>query len=210
MKRTGFDTMSPWYYPFYISIHPKDGFQELRANKKSSVSVTVVIVLLWLFSEVFYRSATSYDMNNFLQNQLSIFRTAMVTVLMYVIVCVSNWCFCTLMEGKGRMIDICTVAAYALLPYTILRILTTVFSWVLAGDEQIFLTYTMSVVTIWCLIIAFIGLAEIHEYTYSKTFWSVILTIVGLIIILFIVLMLLTLFQQVYMFMRTVIMELIY
>ena len=210
MRRTGFDTMKPWRYPFYIMIHPKDGFQELRANKKTSIPVVVAIVLAWLFVEVFYRSATAYDMNTFLESEMSLFRTALITVLMYVIVCVSNWCFCTLMEGKGRMVDICTVAAYALLPYVIIRLLTTMGSWFFAGDEQIFLNYIVTVITVWSLIIAFIGLAEIHEYTYSKTFLSVILTIIGLIIILFILLMLLTLFQQVYVFIRTVIMELMY
>lgn len=210
MKRTGFDTMSPWLYPFYIMLHPKDGFQELRANKKTSASVVTVIVLAWLLGEVFYRSATAYDMNMFEEHQQNLFRTAMTTVMMFAIVCVSNWCFCTLMDGKGRMLDICTVAAYALAPYVIVRFITTICSWFMAGDEQMFLTYAVTVITVWCFIIAFIGLSEIHEYTYSKTVLSVILTIVGLIIILFIMLMLLTLFQQVFVFIRTIIMEAMY
>ena len=210
MKRTGFDTMSPWKYPFYIMLHPKDGFQELRANKKISSSVIAVIVLAWLLVEVFFRYATAYDMNAFGEQQQSLFRTALITVMMFAIVCVSNWCFCTLMDGKGRMIDICTVAAYALAPYVIVRFITTVCSWFMAGDEQIFLTYSVTVIMVWSFIIAFIGLSEIHEYTYSKTFLSVILTIVGLIIILFIMLMLLTLFQQVFVFIKSIIMEAMY
>lgn len=210
MKRTGFETMSPFRYPLYISIHPRDGFLEMKANHKESPLAAGIIVVLWLLAEIFYRSFTAFDMNLFRAEETSLMRTAVITVIMYLMVCVSNWCFCTLLDGKGKLKEICVVAAYALLPYVIMRFITTVCSWVLAGDERIFLTYSMGVIMVWCGIIAFIGLAEIHEYTFAKTFLSVFLTIVGLVIMLFIILMVLTLFQQLYFFLMTVIMELRY
>ena len=210
MKRTGFDTMSPYLYPFYICKHPKDGFLELRANKKGSATVVLVTVLLWLFVELFYRAATGYDMNQFEAADTSLLRTAVTTVLMFVMVCVSNWCICTLMEGKGRMIDICVVAANALVPYIIVRFITTILRWVFAGDEQVFLTYAVTVSQIWGALIAFCGLQEMHEYSFVKTIYSIILTIVALIIMFFIVLMVLILFEQLYFFVVTVIFELRY
>ena len=210
MKRTGFDTMSPYLYPFYICRHPRDGFLELRANKKGSSTVVFITVALWLFVELFYRVATSFDMNQFNAADASLLRTAVVTVIMFVMVCLSNWCICTLMEGKGKLIDICVVAANALVPYIIVRFLTTILSWVLAGDEQIFLTYAITVSQIWGAIIAFGGLQEMHEYTFAKTILSVVLTIAALIIMFFIALMLLILFQQLYFFVVTVMYELRY
>ena len=210
MKRTGFDTMSPFAYPFYICKHPKDGFLELRANKKGSASVVAITVLLWLFVELFYRAATGYDMNAFETADTSLLRTAVVTVVMFVMVCLSNWCICTLMEGKGKLKDICVVGANALVPYIIVRLLTTVLSWVLAGDEQVFLTYAVVVSEIWGAIIAFCGLQEIHEYSFVKTIYAILLTIVCLIIMFFITLMLLILFEQVYYFVVTVVFELRY
>jgi len=210
MKRTGFDTMSPYAYPFYICRHPMDGFLELRANKKGSTTVVLITTVLWLFVELFYRAATGYDMNQFEAADTSLLRTAIVTILMFVMVCLSNWCICTLMEGKGKLKDICVVAANALVPYIIVRFLTTVLSWVLAGDEQVFLTYAVTVSQIWGAMIAFCGLQEMHEYTFAKTIWSIILTIVCLIIMFFIVLMLLILFEQLYYFVVTVMFELRY
>ncbi len=210
MKRTGFDTMSPYAYPFYICKHPRDGFLELRANKKGSTVVVLITVILWLFVELFYRVATDYDMNQFKAADTSLLRTAMVTVLMFVMVCLSNWCMCTLMEGKGKLKDICVVAANALVPYIIVRFITTLLSLVLAGDEQVFLTYAVTVSQIWGAIIAFSGLQEMHEYSFAKTIYAIALTIVCLIIMFFIVLMLLILFEQLYYFVVTVIFELRY
>ena len=136
-KRTGFDTMSPYLYPFYICRHPRDGFLELKANKKGSPTVVLITVALWLFVELFYRVATGFDMNGFSAEETSLLRTGVVTVAMFVMVCLSNWCICTLMEGKGKLMDICVVGANALVPYIFVRFLTTMLSWVFAGDEQV-------------------------------------------------------------------------
>ena len=209
-KRTGFDTMSPYLYPFYIMKHPRDGFLELKANKKSSPVVVLVTVALWLFVELFYRAATGYDMNEFELAETSMLRTAIVTVVMFVMVCASNWMICTLMEGKGTLLDIGVVAANALLPYIIVRFITTMLSWFFAGDEQVFLTYAVVVSEIWGAIIAFSGLQEVHEYSFAKTIYSIILTVVCLIIMFFIALMLLILFEQLYYFVVTVMFELRY
>lgn len=210
MKRTGFDTMSPYLYPFYICRHPKDGFLELKANKKGSTSVVLITVTLWLFVELFYRIATDFDINNFKVADTSLLRTAVTTVVMFLMVCLSNWCICTLMEGKGKLKDICVVAANALVPYIIARFLTTMLSWVLAGDEAVFLTYAVTISQIWGALIAFSGLQEIHEYSFLKTITAIFLTIVCLIIMFFLVLMLLILFEQLYFFVTTLIFEIRY
>ena len=209
-KRTGFDTMSPYLYPFYICLHPRDGFLELKANKKGSPLVVTIIVALWLFVELFYRSATGFDMNSFAAADTSLLRTAVITVMIFFMVCISNWCFCTLLDGKGRLVDICVVAANALVPYIIVRFVTTCGSWILAGDEQVFLTYAVVVSEIWAFFIAFSGLEEIHEYSFTKTILAICLTVVGLIIILFIALMLLILFQQLYFFLVSLYYEINY
>lgn len=207
MKRTGFDTMSPYAYPFYICMHPRDGFLELKANKKGSLAVTTIIVALWLFVEVFRRTATGYDMNNYTAEDSSLFRTSIITIMIYFMVCLSNWCFCTLLDGKGRLRDICVVAAYSLVPYIIVRFITVPLSWVLTGNESVFLNYAVIIAEVWCAAIAFSGLEEIHEYSIPKTVLAVFLTFVGLVIILFVALMLLMLFQQVYFFIVTIIFE---
>lgn len=209
-KRTGFDTMSPFLYPFYICRHPRDGFLELKANKKGSTLVVFITVALWLFVELFHRAATGFDMNAFKAEDTSLLRTAVVTIIMFAMVCLSNWCICTLMEGKGKLKDICVVAANALVPYIIVRFITVLLSWILAGEEQVFLTYAVVVSEIWGAMIAFSGLQEIHEYSFLKTIFSIVLTIVCLIIMFFIALMLLMLFQQLYFFLVTVVFEIRY
>ena len=191
-------------------MHPRDGFLELKANKKGSSLVVTITIALWLLVEMFNRTCTGYDMNTFSAEDTSLLRTSVINVMIFFMVAISNWCFCTLLDGKGKLKDICVVCANALVPYIIVRFITVCGSWVLAGDEQVFLSYAVIVSEIWGIFIAYSGLQEIHEYSFAKTFLAIFLTIVGLIIILFLALMLLMLFQQVYFFVASLYFELSY
>ena len=88
--------------------------------------------------------------------------------------------------------------------WCIARFGTTLLSLVLAGDEKVFLNYFVIITEVWGAIIAFCGLEEMHEYSVPKTVLAIFLTAVGLTIMLFIALMLLSLFQQLYFFIVTV------
>lgn len=211
MKRTGFGEMSPYRYPFYTILHPKDGFQEMKYNKKGTVSVTACIVLAWLLVEMFYRKYTDFDMNPFDQESLSLLRVSVITIVMYAMVCLANWCFCTLLDGKGKMQEICAVAAYSLVPYIIVRFIMVLMSSVLAGSsEVIILTYAVTLSQIWGAIMALVGLQVIHEYSFKKTLLSVVLTVLGLLIMLFLCVLFLVLLQQLYNFVVTIAFELMY
>ncbi|MBO5197503.1 MAG: YIP1 family protein [Lachnospiraceae bacterium] len=210
MKRSGFQEMSPYRYPFYTILHPRDGFQEMKFNKKGSMTVMLMILAAWLFVELFYRSAMAFDMNPFIYQDVSLLRVAVITIIMYVMVCLSNWCFCTLLDGKGKLKDICIVASYSLLPYIIVRFVTVLLSVVMTGEEQMILDYLVILSQVWCFAMAYTGLQEIHEYSFKKTLMSIVLTLVGVVIMFFISILLIMLLQQLYNFIVTVTFELRY
>ena len=88
-------------------MHPRDGFLELKANKKGSSLVVTITIALWLLVEMFNRTCTGYDMNTFSAEDTSLLRTSVITVMIFFMVAISNWCFCTLLDGKGKLKDIC-------------------------------------------------------------------------------------------------------
>lgn len=210
MKRAGFEKMSPYRYPFYIMFHPKDGFFEMKTNKKESAVGAFVIIMMWLLVELLYRTMTGFDLNPYVGEKVSLLRVSVITIMVFVMVCVSNWCFCTLLDGKGKLKNICIVGAYSLLPYIIVRFLTILLSQIMTQGEQIFLDYSVILAEVWCFCLAFCGLQEIQEYSFKKTLLSIGLTLVGVIIMLFVVLLVVMLFQQVYYFAATIIFELKY
>jgi hypothetical protein len=58
----------------------------------------------------------------------------------------------------------------------------------LTYEEGSIYTVMLSVSVIWCVLLVFVGLMEIHDYTPGKTFIFIIVTIVGACVILFLML----------------------
>ena len=210
MKRSGFRTMSPYAYPFYIMTHPKDGFQEMKMNKKSSVLVTVLIICVYILVEMLYRRFVDFDLNSYDVKELSFIRLVIIMAATFFIVTGANWCFCTLLDGKGKFKDICYVAACAILPMLLMNVLVIILSHFVTAEESVIITYPSIVIKAWALVIFFTGLAEIHDYSFKKTFLSLILTVVGILIILFLALLLIMLFQQLYQFVQLILFDLRY
>ena len=130
------------------------------------------------------------------------------TIVLFFVVAIANWCFCTLLDGKGTFKDICTVFAYALIPYIIMTFAVTLFTSFLSLEEGAFLEYALTISLLWSLLVAFAGLQSVHEYSAKKVVGSIILTLLGVLIILFIAFLFIMLIQQLLIFLNTVWIEL--
>lgn len=210
MKRSGFQTMSPYAYPFYIMLHPKDGFQEMKMNKKGSIPVTVLIVCAYIIVEMLYRKFVDYDLNTYDRDEISIVRLIFIMAATFFIVTAANWCFCTLLDGKGKFRDICYVAACAILPMLFMNVIGMIGSQFLSVNERLILEYPAIVAKAWSLLLFYTGLSELHDYSGKKTLLSLVLTVIGILIILFLGLLLISLFQQLYEFVTVVMFDLLY
>lgn len=210
MKHDGFAQMSSISYLFYTIFHPTEGFQELKYNKKGSRLIVFLILVLYTLTELLTRVLTDFDLNSYTEADESLFRVASVSCLTFVIAIVANWCFCTLLDGKGRMFDIAVVGTYSLLPYIFTRLVLIVLSYVTTNSIETFLNYAIVIAILWSFIMIFAGLQVIHEYSVGMTILSLILTVVGIVIIMFIGLLAVQLYQQIFTFISTIVMELRY
>ena len=71
---------------------------------------------------------------------------------------------------------------------------------VIGEDELVFYDFANAVILIWVFILLFVGLMITHDYSLSKAVLSVILILVGICLILFIMLLLIHIIQEVYLF----------
>ena len=195
-KRSGFVEMSPWLYPVYIWFHPHDGFQELKFNKKGSLGIALLAIFAWVVVELFFRSYTDFDFNRFGESDLSLFNVLVMTAFTFGLGVVSNWCFCTLLDGKGRVKDIIIAGAYGIMPYVIARFIYSLLSHVVATEAASMLNYALVLCMIWSFCIIFKGLMEMHEYTFKRTILSVVLTVLGGLIFFFVLTLFATILEQ--------------
>ena len=114
------------------------------------------------------------------------------------------------MEGKGRLPEIWVCAAYALLPYIICGYIRLILSYVMVYDEAVFLSYLTMIAALWSFLLFLLGLSVLHDYGLSKTIASFMLTVFGVLIVVFFLILISGLIVQIYSFFMTIYSEIRY
>ena len=175
-------------YSLHVITHPFDGFWDLIHENRGTIAAANTFLFLFLLTRVLKLMLTSFQFISAPIQHLNIFEEAGSLLLPFLILCLANWAMTTLFDGKGRFKDIYMAMCYALVPYTLLQLPMTIISNGLTFDEGSFYSVIMSVAVIWCVFLVFVGLMEVHDYGPGKTFIFLIVTVVGALIIIFLVL----------------------
>lgn len=195
-------------YGFYIITHPFDGFWCLRREGKGSVPAALTIVALTILTLTIEKQNTGFLYNPNRLSELNVMVDVITVILLYVLWCVANWCTTSLMEGKGRMQDIFSAVGYSLLPVVLIRLPLVVFSHMITADEGAFYYIFGVIAYLWAGFLIFTGTMTIHQYSVGKTVFTVIITIAGMGILMFIGLLFFNVIQQIITFVSVVYKEL--
>ncbi|GFI22388.1 hypothetical protein IMSAGC011_01163 [Lachnospiraceae bacterium] len=199
-----------WKYAIYTVSHPMDGYYEIRHRECGSVPVAIVLVILFAFSFSINRISASFIVNDINPLAVNALTEMIAVLLMYLLFCVGNWSITCLMEGEGRLKDIAIAAGYAMIPMIVCFNIGTLFSQYVTLDEGGFYYMIMAFGVAYSVIMALMGIMQVHNYTLGKTLVTIFLTFVAMLIIIFVVLLFVDLLTQVYSFFYSIYQELIF
>lgn len=194
--------------PLFTAIHPLDGFESLKRKNGWSIPLALGILAALFLSLSASWFWTGFSFN---QNRPSDFNALITFLQAFGVICVwvvSNWAVCTLMEGKGRLIDIFGVSVYALIPFLVSILVGMALSNILTVQEAAFLTFVKQAGILWTAVLIIAGLGRIHEYSLKKTIFSIFLTIIGIAVIVFLLILFFGLMRQLYSFVQSIYSEL--
>ncbi len=202
--------MSKLKHCFYTLLHPFDGFDAIKWEKKGSVPIALVAYLLYYISEIYKYQGTGFIFNTNNPDTLNIFLIAVSSFIPFLVFAVANWSVCTLFDGEGKFSEIIIAVGYALIPMTLISFFTTFVSNFVLSNEQAFVSMVSTIGLIWSLAIGLVGLTTVHQYSFKQTFLAVLASLLGVFIIMFIVVLMSTLFNQVYSFLASLYTEIIF
>ena len=93
---------------------------------------------------------------------------------------------------------------YSLLPYIFSLMIYVLLSNVMTLDEASLLEAIKIIGTVWTGILIFVGFMTIHEFSFKKTVLSVVMTVLGIAVIIFLAVLFVGLLQQVISFFKSV------
>lgn len=199
-----------WNFMFYTMTHPADGFYEIRHRDRGSVPLAVAMVILFSACYSMNRMLASFVVNDVEPRTVDSLKELTAVLLLYLLFCVGNWSITCLMEGEGRLKDIAIAVGYALVPMIVTLVPATIISQGIADNEEAFYTMLVVVGIAYSVIIALIGIMQVHNYTLGKTLIVLFLTFIAMFIIIFVCLLLTDLINQIYNFFYSLYTEIIF
>jgi len=195
-------------FPFYILTHPFKGYEDFKFEKKGQMYVSVIYLVLMVLSAVLTATARGFLVRDPWDETFNLGRTALLIIAPIILFTVGNWSITTLFDGKGKLKEIFMVLMYGLIPYIWLSIPATLLSNFLVNDEVALYYSLLTVGTVLAAYMVFMGLLVTHEFGLLKTILTLLATLVAIAVIIFIGVLILTIFQQLYVFLKAIYEEL--
>jgi len=185
-------------FVFHTIFHPADGFWDMKREKRGYMPVCLVLHFLFFVSSVIKEYAVGFMFDTSLGSKTSIgliFAVSLAPVLFFA---VANLSITTFLEGEGTFKDIYMMVCYCLTPVIVVSVVTTILTNVLSLDEQTYITLINFLGYFWTGIMLFVGIMQVHNYSMSRTFASVILSIIAMAIMAFVLLLVLDMISQIF------------
>ena len=141
---------------------------------------------------------------------MTFFGAVMAVGVPFALWVVANWCLTTLFEGEGSLKDIFITTSYSLLPLVLVIVPTTIASNFVLMEEANLLNVIVVLGFVWAGFLIFFGSMVTHDYTMGKNLIMTLSTILGMLIIMFIVLLFSTLLGKLVSFVTNIVTELQY
>ena len=199
-----------WKYLLYTMNHPMDGYYWIRHRSYGSVPLAILMVIGFSLCFSLNRIGANFIVNDVEPALVDSLEELSGVLLLYGLMCVSNWSVTCLMEGEGRMRDIAIAIGYAFLPLIPAFLIATGMSHFIVEEEAAFYTLVIGLGIAYAVILMLIGIMQVHNYTLGKTLLTLLLTFLAALIIVFLLLLLSNLLGMVYNFFHSIYTELIF
>jgi hypothetical protein len=176
-------------YSLYVVTHPFDGFWDLTHENRGSIAAANIIILLALLTSIFKLQFTSFLFIKVIWEYVNIIELILGFLAPILVGCLANWGLTTLFDGKGNMKHIYMGIAYSLTPYVLIQLPMTFISNLMTSQEGAFYFYLNTFSVIWCGLLIMCAMMMIHDYTLGKAVLTIIATIVGMMVIVFVFLL---------------------
>lgn len=191
-------------------FHPLEFYSDIQSDGKAKLRNALMIMVLAIAARLISLMLSGYAFRTREAYDVSVPLEAAWIVIPWLTWALANWAVATIMDGEGKFKDVLISSAYVYVPYIVLIIPISLLSNIMTLKEASFYNAITFFVTLWTLFLLLTHVKIIHDFELGKTMGVTLLSIFGMLIIWFIVLLVFGLVSQSLKFVLDIIKEISY
>lgn len=190
-------------YAFTTARHPLDSYYDIRVNKKGSVLGASILYALLFISFMLYMLGKGFIYQYYDVQDLDISSIVVGFFAIIVLFVICNYLVTSINDGQGSLKQVYMLLAYAMMPLIIAFFGITAVSYFVTTNEAFFLSVGLVIGVAWTIILVYIGLQTVHNYTAAETIKSVLLTFLLIFVVVVVIMIVTIMWDQVWTFLST-------
>ncbi|MEO2204603.1 YIP1 family protein [Paenibacillus pabuli] len=197
-------------FPLHLIFHPIDAYWDLKSDNRGRMLVAFSALALTIIMMTLQKQYAGFLVNYIDPRTINSIVEIVTVAVPFFLWCTANWAVTTLMEGEGKFREIFLATGYSLVPIILIYAPMIVISRFMVQEETAFYYLFNSIAFFWFLLLLFIGMMTVHQYTVIKTIITMLLTLIVMGIIVFLGALVFSMLQQLYEFGYNIYRELIF
>jgi len=174
-------------FAFSVARHPIDSYYYMKRKEKGSVPGALFHFVLFFIAFMLHQTSQGFllQMIDIVDMDFFVIIGGFFTIFILFVLC--NYLVTSINDGEGGIIDIFKLVSYALFPLTITFLAATALSHVVTDNEVFLIQFGTMFGFVYTGAILWLGLQEMHNYSFGQTLKSVIITglfmLIGVVVI---------------------------
>lgn len=176
--------------------HPFDNFNAIKYKNMGSIPIATALLALYYVSSILITLKGGFMFGIVDTSSFNAILTLLGTTGVVVVWVVANWLVSILFEGKGKMKEIYCATCSCLVPMIIYNFAYVILSHVLIGGASSPFSLFSTICYVLTALLLLLSIMVIHDFTFFKSIFIALAIILGMAIVVFVLFVILTLWQD--------------
>lgn len=191
-------------YGFVTAKHPMDGFYDIRVGQKGTMLGASILYGILFIAYMLFMLGKGFIYQYYDIQDLDISSIVVGFFAFIGLFVVCNYLVTSINDGEGDLKQVYMTVAYATAPLSLALLSITALSYCVTTNEAFFLDVIMLIGCVWTIILLFLGLQTMHNYSVKEMIKSVLITILFMFVVIVVILIVTIMWEQVWTFISTI------
>nr|WP_321153338.1 YIP1 family protein [uncultured Acetatifactor sp.] len=196
-------------YGFSTARHPLNCYYEIRMGRKGSLLGAGILYLLTFGAFMLYMLGKGFIYQYYDIQELDIGSIVIGFFAFTGLFALCNYLAASINDGEGTLKGVALSVVYGAVPLMVSLFAITALSYCVTANEAFFLDVLLWGGGVWTVVLIFLGLQTIHNYSGKEMVKSLLITILFMFIVVLVVLVVTIMCEQVMKFLSTIGKELV-